>query len=360
MKKRMLPLALALALCLGLTSPAGAAGGEADGYRDSGSAGMAKLSQKEIAQLLEDSPLALPDQVFEQGPSCRAPYAAGQVTTLALQTATNRLNALRRIAGLPAVQLDLTLSGQAQYGAVLIAARGELSHAPAQPWDMDGGFYQKAYDAAASSNLYAGLTLTTAVDGFMNDSDAVNVGQVGHRRWQLNPEMGKVGFGYAESNTLYRTYVTEKVFDQSGTCTDYDFVSWPASGNFPADLFGGDVAWSVSLNPGRYSAPQQSELTVTLTRESDGKTWTFQGSGYAAADRGAYFHVDTSNRGIPNCIIFRPEGIEHYAGVYTVEIGGLRTTSGQAAGALAYQVEFFDLASPREEAPAPAGQPEGA
>lgn len=39
--------------------------------------------------------------------------------------------------------------------------------------------------------------MTGAVDGFMEDSDAGNIAMVGHRRWQLNPKMGKVGFGTA-------------------------------------------------------------------------------------------------------------------------------------------------------------------
>ena len=201
MKKRMLSLTLALALCLGLSAPVTAAGG-ASGYLDSGSASMDKLSQAEIAGLLEDNPLTLPDNVFDQVPSCSAPYGAGKVKTNALQAAADRLNALRQIAGLPAVQLDLTLSEQAQYGAVIIAAQGALSHTPSQPADMDDAFYNKAYEATSSSNLYAGKTLTTAVDGFMDDSDASNIDRLGHRRWQLNPQLGKVGFGYAESLSL--------------------------------------------------------------------------------------------------------------------------------------------------------------
>ena len=342
MKKRILSLALALALCLGLSVPAAAAE-QASGFLDSGSDSVDKLSKEEIARLLEENPLTLPDHVFDQVPSCSAPYSAGKVKTSALQAAADRLSALRQIAGLPAVQLDLTLSEQAQYGAVIIAAQGALSHNPSKPADMDSGFYQKAYDATSSSNLYAGMTLTTAVDGFMDDSDASNIDRLGHRRWQLNPGLGKIGFGYAESDTRYRTYVAEKVFDRSGTCSDYEFVAWPASGNFPNSLrgFEENTAWSVSLNPGRYSTPRQGDLTVTLTRESDGRTWTFRGSGYTASGSGSYFHVDTGNYGVANCIIFRPDGVERYEGVYTVEIDGLKSARGTPVD-FAYQVDFFD------------------
>ena len=97
--------------------------------------------------------------------------------------------------------------------------------------------------------------------------------------------------------------------------------------------------------------PRQSDLTVTLTRESDGRPWTFRGSGYTAASSGAYFHVDTGNYGISNCIIFRPDGIGAYEGTYTVEIDGLRTRSGAAVQDFAYQVAFFDLDDPNAQEP---------
>lgn len=340
MKKQILSLALALAMCLGLTTPAFAVD-TGTSFLESGSDSIDKLSKEEIVQLLEENPLTLPDNVFDQVPSCSVPYSTGKVKTSVLQTATDRLNALRQIAGLPTVQLDLTLSEQAQYGAVIIAAQGTLSHSPSKPADMDSNFYEKAYNAASSSNLSASRTLTEAIDSFMGDSDASNIDRIGHRRWQLNPEMGKIGFGYAESDTRYRTYVTEKVFDRSGDCEDYKFISWPASGNFPSNLFDGDIAWSVSLNTSEYKTPRQSDLTVTLVRESDGKTWTFRGSGYGASDNGAYFHVDTANYGIPNCIIFRPEGITSYEGVYTVTIDGLKSASGSPVD-FSYQVDFFN------------------
>lgn len=312
-------------------------------YRSSGSTSIPKLSQAEIVQLLEDNPLTLPETVFDSTPSCSAPYAAGTVKTSVLQAATDRLNALRQIAGLPAVTLDSSLSQNAQYGAVLLAA-SDFSHTPSQPSGMSSEFYTTAKDATSSSNIYAGRTLISAVDGFMDDSDASNIERVGHRRWQLNPTMGKIGFGYAESTTSqYRSYVTEKVFDKSGDGCDYDFIGWPASGNFPSALFGGNIAWSVTLNPDIFQTPSQSALTVTLTRESDGKTWTFSGSNYTAASAGAYFHVDTSNRGVSNCIIFRPDSISSYDGTYTVSIQGLKTKNGQAVTDFTYQVDFFDV-----------------
>ena len=92
------------------------------GNRNSGSPDMEKLSQQEIESLLAESPLTLPEEVFDAAPSTAAPYTTGKVKASALQAAADRLNALRRIAGLPAVTLDLSLCENAQYGAVIQAA----------------------------------------------------------------------------------------------------------------------------------------------------------------------------------------------------------------------------------------------
>ena len=83
----------------------------------------------------------------------------------------------------------------------------------------------------------------------MDDSDASNIDGVGHRRWQLNPVLGKVGFGFALGEGGYGAYTAEKVMDKSGSGCAYDFISRPASGNFPEELMAGRTAWSVTLNP---------------------------------------------------------------------------------------------------------------
>lgn len=313
------------------------------GLMDSGSASVAKLSKGEMAQLLAAAPTQMPSDIFVTVPSCTAPYSAGQVRGEVLDMAAERLSALRRIAGLPAVTADPGLCEQAQYGAVILGKLGTLSHTPDRPDDMDKDFYQKAYDATSSSNISGGRRFLETPDGFMDDSDARNVYQLGHRRWQLNPKLGKVGFGYVDNGNGYRRFTAEKVFDSSGNTSDYEFIAWPASGNFPNDLsaFTKNTAWSVSVNPERYRRPAAEELTVTLTRASDGRVWTFSGQEqYIADSSGRYFNVDTVGYGIDNCIIFRPDGISGYEGVYTVQIDGLRTSGGQAAS-LTYQVDFF-------------------
>lgn len=324
------------------------------GNRDSGSLDMEKLSQQEIESLLAESPLTLPEEVFDAAPSTAAPYTTGKVKASALQAAADRLSALRRIAGLPAVTLDLSLCENAQYGAVIQAANGSLDHYPDQPAGMGDSFYQQAKSASASSNLAAGHTLTGAVDAFMDDSDASNIATLGHRRWQLNPTLGKVGFGYAVSGRGYSRYVAEKVFDRSGAGCDYDFIGWPASGSFPAQLFDGDTAWSVTLNPTAYQTAVKSALTVTLTRKADGKSWTFSSRG-----SDGFFNVTSSGYGEGYCVIFRPEGVDDYMGTYTVRIEGLKALNGQDVEDFTYQVDFFGSETTNQGSTA-AEQPEQA
>lgn len=344
MKKRITALFLALVLLCALAVPVLAEEGEKEtaelySLHMSGGTNMSKLSRGEIVRLLRDNPNSLPSgSIYDVTPSRTAPYAPGKVKDSALQTTVNRLNALRRLAGLPAVALDAGLCEDAQYGAVLIAA-SNFSHYPNQPADMDDAFYKRGLAATSSSNIYSGGGLASRIDGFMADSDSSNVDRLGHRRWQLNPTMGKVGFGYAGPTV-------EKVFDRSGAGCDYDFVGWPASGNFPSNLFGRSTAWSVTVNPQRYQTPDKSQIQVTLTRESDGKVWTFSGDGYKPSGSGLYFNVDKGGYGVSNCIIFRPDIGESYEGTFRVKIDGLKTRSGAAVTGFEYEVDFFDVNAP--------------
>lgn len=332
-KKR--PIACVLILMMVLTFfSAQAVPARAEGNWNSGSSSVPKMSKEEIAQLLQENSLELPDSIYQTRPA-GPPYSPGAVVPEALQAAANRLNALRKLAGLPDVALDATLCEEAQYGAVLIQAAG-MSHTPDRPADMDEEFYRRGYAATTTSNLADGVSLTEAVDAFMWERDTYggtdNLSTLGHRRWQLNPALGKVGFGACGN------YVAEKVFDQSASC-DYDFISWPASGYFPADVFQLDLLdtgsmaapWSISLNPAKFGNIANAKVTLTNDR---GRKWEFSRE---KAD--GYFNIDFTNCGIPNCIIFLPPVTES-TGIYTVTVTGL-TYQGKTT-TLQYQVEFFD------------------
>lgn len=327
-----------------------------------GSPDMPRLSKQEIIDLLAANPASFSGEVFDFQPSCSAPYAAGKLSDAALQAALDRLNALRRIAGMPAARLDKDWCESSQYGAVILGRLGTLSHTPERPSDMDKSFYDKAYSATHSSNLYAGRTLFTAVDGWMDDSDASNVDRLGHRRWQLSPALNKVGFGYVENGSGYGRFSDEKVFERgsrSSSSVSYDSYGWPSAGYFPNDIggFTASTAWSVTLNPSLYNAPKASDITVTLTRDSDQKVWTFSGrDSYAPSGSGAYFNINHDSYGVDNCIIFRPDGVTKYEGIYTVEIQGLKSKKGGPVP-FTYQVEFFSTAQAPDPDPGAVEKP---
>lgn len=363
MKKRLLSALLVLCIMIALLPAAFAANGTA--YSSSGSTAMSKLTKQEITQLMKLTELSNPTQIYSTAPGITAPYSAGSLRQDVIQAGLDRLNMLRRIAGLPAVSLDTAYIASTQAAALVNAVNRTLSHFPAKPSDMSDALYQQGAAAARSSNIamYYGYRpedgpIALSVDMWMDDSDARNVDVLGHRRWQLNPTMTKTGFGavYASNGSLFSA---EYAVDRSGSDVDYSFIAWPSSGNFPAvdRLFHAGTAWSVTLNPDKYQSPSKSAVAVTLTRQSDGRTWTFSGSeSYAVSDSGKYFNVDTRYYGVNNCVIFRPDGVTRYEGVYTVTITGLLTTSG-AAATLSYQVDFFnpdDLNTPPAEPVTPA------
>ena len=64
-----------------------------------------------------------------------------------------------------------------------------------------------------------------------------------------------------------------------------------------------------------------------------------------ARESDVYFNVDKNNYGINNAIIFRPDGIAEYFGIYTVTVAGLKDTFGADIDIFTYKVDFFDTES---------------
>lgn len=130
-------------------------------------------------------------------------------------------------------------------------------------------------------------------------------------------------------------------------------------GNFPNNTFSfnSNTAWSVSLNPDKYTVNSKNDLTVTLRSTASGKSRTFRGN-YSPSLTGAYFNydLDAGNYMFTPTIIFRPNGVGQYNGEYTVSISGIKNKSGQAVD-FNYRVNFFNPANvsaePIEPAPAP-------
>lgn len=287
------------------------------------------------------------NHIYEALPSLTAPYKAGKLKQTYIMDGIRAVNFVRYLAGVPDdVVPDWSLEQQEQTAALVNAVNDRLSHTPSQPAGMDDALYKLGYSGTSSSNLYMGdPTLYSNVLGYMSDSDSSNIDRVGHRRWIINPAMTKTMMGFVRTDHT-SPYASLYAFDRERPKSEvsYSYVSWPAAGNFPKEVFNPDDAWSVSLNPELYDAKRTSEIKVSLTRKSDGRAWSFNNSD--TDKTGRYFNVEKSGFGIPFCVIFRPDGIQNLAengdDAFAVRIDGLYDRSGNATN-VSFDTNFFSL-----------------
>lgn len=325
-------------------------------YSYSGDLTLAKPSKFTIASQYRNLySYGLNYTFYQTTPAVTAPYSAGTLSTIHLQKAVESVNMMRMIAGLPSVGYNPAYTAQAQQGAVILAANNTLDNYPAQPSGMDNNFYTAGRNATQKSNIASGSyqswrSLAWFTQNFMEDKEPGNIGNVGHRRWILDPRMGSTGFGYAtnKSNMAYGVIYVE---DKGVLPPDYDFISWPSSGNFPQEFCQGDTPWSVTLNPDKFDVSKMSldNVKVSLTLPN-GKVQKF-----TAADNRTdrfdtakpYFNIDFGEAGERNAIIFKPGtatcGTGNLSGVYSVAISGIKDKNGRNA-IISYNVEFFNAA----------------
>ncbi len=304
---------------------------------------IAYRSQKEIRDYAKKSGVSLKDALtFAENPITAEPYALGKLSDKTLKSAADMLNQIRYIAGIPdGVELSDSYNELAQAAALSNYANNDLSHFPVQPAGMPDDMYALAKEGASSSNIswasWAGRSLNdTIVSGWMKDGSDGNIPMVGHRRWILNPSMGKTGFGAVSGQN--GTYSAMYTFDRSNSGAQEYGVMWPAQ-NMPVEYFDKEYPWSISMG---YNV-DESKVQVALTRKKDGKKWSFS---KASAD--GDFYVNNDGYGQEGCIIFRPDsGIDGYSAgeEFKVEITGLEQ------GDVSYTVHFFAFAG--EETPTP-------
>lgn len=291
--------------------------------------------------------------VYINEPSVSAPYSAGTLSRETLNAALGAVNFVRYIAYLEPVELDDTLISTAQHGAVLMAANGELSHAPEQPEDMEDDFYSLGNLAAASCNLAAfnwdedGL-LSRAVEEFSRDDGAGNREILGHRRWLLYPGMLYTGFGLAQDEQG-RDYVAMYVMDDSRSDMEYDTIAWPSRGSFPAEYMTTETPWSIFPNPDVYDL-YRSEPRIILSESVSGAEFLFD-SPQENAQGEQYFVVASGRYGDGPAYIFHPDLSEYNElaygyqqnQVWTVRLEGMILSDGSAADAIEYVVRMISL-----------------
>ena len=272
--------------------------------------------------------------VWEAGP-----YLAGELAPEFVEDGLNTLLFLRHVAGLESGVQVGDYREDTQHGAVLLAHVGAVLRTPDQPADMDDVFYASALNGIAGSNLAAGSALAQLEDAIALWMDKrSSTDRLLDRRWLLSPYMARTGFGYADG------FVLLYVLDRGRSPRSPEaVVAWPAPLATPVEFFSASSYWSVSLDPDVYAVPSADEVTVTVTRRSDGRSWVLDATTGESAPDGSWFSVDGSAAPDP-AVLFRPGSgaVPGPGSTFDVEIDGLRYTGG-APAPLDYEVTFFSL-----------------
>jgi hypothetical protein len=239
--------------------------------------------------------------------------------------ALKRLQEYRLLAGV--AWQDLELVPRYDYycdcGSRLLDKVGHLDHTPPNPGVPDSD-YHDGYTGTSNSNLFSAPEMRRSVDFYMDDSDASNIGRVGHRRHCIHPDLMATGFGSSEHNSaMWSLDRSRRLAKLPAT------VTWPAAGFMSSRHFEVRQAWSCSFfGINESELPGASDVDVRVFPMDDN---------YLPAEKGLEIDFKTVDG---NAVIFRPvlEGL--LAGRrFWVEIhdapGQGKTTH--------YLVEFVDL-----------------
>ena len=250
------------------------------------------------------------EETFRRAPTGGAhsdgPYSAGLLSEESIQNALNMLNQLRYIAGVNADVVNDPAWEEAMAACALVnGLNGTITHFPGRPSELSDPQYDQlywdGYACANMSNLSSGYEcLADALLGCIYDGGS-NISTVGHRRWILNPALGKVAFGYYTNRYWRSKYFSGmRILDESGSGTQRP-VAWPAQ-QTPLTHFTKVKMHPWSLSFGRWL--NETSITVYLECVTDGREWIFN-----TQQADGEFYVNNDNCGMPGCVIFLPEDI---------------------------------------------------
>lgn len=292
-----------------------------------------ELGQKE-KNSRDSFPLSV-DEIKKTLAELSKPSANPDAAAKEKEAALQKLKAYRFLCGVPYkhLKLDDKYNAHCEAAAKICDKLGRLDHNPPNP-GLPEDEYKLGLEGAQKSNLAAAFpkaNLIKSLDMWMDDSDAGNIVMLGHRRWCLNPTMGKTGFGRSGPFSSMWT------IDFSHQPEPFDFICYPARGFMPVEYFAPTFAWCVSLNPKKYQIADDKAVDVKIFPVNpEGKK-----SGEALALN--YKSVSRVGAGIPLCIIFRPDKSAVAAGKrYDVEVSGVMQKDAKAP-AVVYPVEFVSL-----------------
>lgn len=316
------------------------------------------------------------EQNLSKLPSYVQPYFVGEPKKDIMDLALARYNFIRRLAGLSEATYNEQFHIEAQHAAWLCAMynKTDRSHS-ITAYQRPEGVTDEMWSLAAtglSQCLYLRPHAANSVDIYMGDNGNASLG---HRNNLLNLHTTQVGFGVASANLVGKDKNDINVIAANSGATafrfnwnkqpeykdfDYDVVSWPPAGYFPAKtaLFDSGVdksRWSVYFNTTKYqlqtTEADGKKTNVIVTKKVNGqvqRTWNF-------ADLTANNNDARGKITYGNTTIFYLEYVDtdgktknetfEDGHVYTVKFENLKDTSTGNFTDLEYSVEFFDMST---------------
>ncbi|SFP50564.1 CAP domain-containing protein [Sphingomonas rubra] len=230
-----------------------------------------------------------------------------------------RLNAIRALHRLPAVTYSDADDQAEAESSLMMVANNQLSHTPPTTWKC---YTAAGAGGAGSSNLFSNFSSAARITyteddylaGWLREGGSASIG---HRRWMLDPFLGKASYGRVTqlgSGGVSEAASLRVVGFTGGTAVPTGlpgFVAYPY-GDYPVRYFGaGDyLSFSVVASTsgrGGNAGVDFSRATITVTGPNGSLAVSNQTS-------------DTAGYGLPNNVQWKVAGLQ--AGVsYTVTIG---------------------------------------
>jgi uncharacterized protein YkwD len=247
-----------------------------------------------------------------------------------------KLNALRALHQLPAVAYSDVEDAQEAESSLMMAVNKQLSHTPPSSWSC---YTAAGASAASSSNLIGGWGTGL---GFNSEDNylgswltEIGSASIGHRRWILNPFLGKTSYGRVATvlpDGSRASAASMKVFNFAVggpvPTSVPAFVAYPY-GDYPVRYFNSSAYLSFSAVPGKTSAfgananVSFKNATITVTGPNGVLTVSDVSS-------------DNDGYGLANNVQWHVAGLQNGVS-YSVRIAGV-TGSSQAEYSYSFRI----------------------
>src|SRR4051794_2455322 len=179
-----------------------------------------------------------------------------------LDATLRAVNRLRDFAGLMPVRFEEQYNHNALAAALMMLAKGELSHNPDPAWPC---YSDQGYDGASHSNLFYGVSGAAAMVGYVDDE---GIDSLGHRRWVL--DAGSTVFGSGSTGQTNALYVITNA-PHASVPAELN-VAWPPAGWAPWQWIFKD--WSIEASG---SGPKIDFSNAQVSVTVDGQPATVSG-----------------------------------------------------------------------------------